>query len=83
MGTVIITRSDRRVAERITDRQSPIMVFPMSSTEGEQLLRSKLSEDFNVDLSDARELLDALGNLPLAILQAAAFIYYEIQHGRP
>ena len=74
IGTVIITTRDRRVAERITDRQSPIVVFPMSSTEGEELLRSKLPEEFEVDQSDARDLVVALGNLPLAISQAAAFI---------
>ncbi len=74
IGTVIITTRDRRVAERIADRQSPIMVFPMSSTEGEELLRSKLPEEFEVEEADARELVDTLGRLPLAISQAAAFI---------
>ena len=74
VGTVIVTTRDKRVAERLTDRQAPIMVLPMNTAEAETLFRSKLPEEFDVEASEVAELVEALGNLPLAISQAAAFI---------
>ena len=74
VGTVIITTRDKRVAERLTDRQKPIPVLPMNNAEAQDLLRSKLPEEIGMDENEAADLVDALGNLPLAISQAAAFI---------
>ena len=70
-GTTIITTRDKRVAYRLADREEPIMVSPMSISDASSLLRSKTMQDQG--LGDS-ELLEVLGNLPLAITQAAAFI---------
>ena len=74
LGTVIITTRDKRVAERLADRQPPVQVLPMSGLEAQDLLRSKLPEDLALDATEVAELVNGLGNLPLAISQAAAFI---------
>lgn len=74
LGTVMITTKDKRVAERLADRQAPVQVLPMSGSEAQNLLRSRLPEELVLDAIEVAELVDALGNLPLAISQAAAFI---------
>ena len=74
LGTVIITTRDKRVAERLADRQAPVQVLPMSGLEARDLLRSKLPEELVLDATEVAALVDALGHLPLAISQAAAFI---------
>ena len=73
---IIITTSDRRVASRLTDREDPIMISPMDLKDASSLLKSRTILDRTLDLN-ATELagfLETLGNLPLAITQAAAFI---------
>jgi len=45
----------------------------MNSVEAQELLRSKLAGEIPIDAAEAAKLTDALGNLPLAIIQAAAF----------
>ena len=74
LGTVIITTRDKRVAERLADRQPPVQVLPMSGLEAQNLLRSKLPGELVLDATEVAELVDALGNLPLATSEAAAFI---------
>lgn len=74
LGTVMITTRDKRVAERLADRQAPVHVLPMSGLEAQDLLRSKLPQELVLDAGEIAELVDALENLPLAISQAAAFI---------
>ena len=74
-GSVLITTRDGRVGERLANRKKPIMVSPMTHTEAESLLRSKISDDEFYDTADdLGNLLDELACLPLAITQAAAFI---------
>ena len=75
-GTTIITTRDKRVAYRLTDREDPITVPPMNISDAGALLRSKTMTDqgHRDDLTRDSELLEILGNLPLAITQAAAFI---------
>ena len=72
-GSILITTRDKRVGARLTDQEKPIMIEPMTESEAETLLRSRVPED---DWSDeeANELLNELSYLPLAITQAAAFI---------
>lgn len=75
-GITIITTRDKRVAYRLIYREDPIMIPPMSVSDAGNLLRSKLMQDQGPPntLARATELLESLGNLPLAITQAAAFI---------
>lgn len=75
-GITIITTRDKRVAYRLIDREDPIVVPPMSVSDAGNLLRSKIMQDQGSPqtLTRAAELLESLGNLPLAITQAAAFI---------
>ncbi|MCJ1390022.1 hypothetical protein MMC18_002880 [Xylographa bjoerkii] len=72
-GRILITTRDRRVGERLANRESPILIFPMTSSEAEALLRSKTLPNVWSDKA-AAELLEELAYLPLAITQAAAFI---------
>lgn len=70
----MITTRDRRVGEKLANREQPISVSPFTTQEAEQLLRSKVSEVDACNKTDWEELVQALGHLPLAISQAAAFI---------
>ena len=77
LGSIVVTTRDRRVAERLANRNKnnePINVSPMSDSEAEELLRSKLADELLSDSVAVVELVSALGNLPLAISQAAAFM---------
>lgn len=75
-SAIIITTRDKRVAYRLTDKEDPIIVLPMSVNDAASLLRSKAAHDQapNLSTTEGSELLEALGNLPLAITQAAAFM---------
>ncbi|KAI9869294.1 MAG: hypothetical protein M1813_000083 [Trichoglossum hirsutum] len=73
-GSIIVTTRDARIGERLADREKPIMVVPPVIQEAECLLRSKLPPDHEWREVETAELLNALGYLPLAITQAAAFI---------
>ena len=74
-GAMLITTRDTRVGERLADRNKPITVLKMTTTEAEVLIRSKISEnEWSDSGGDLGELLDELAYLPLAITQAAAFI---------
>jgi hypothetical protein len=50
------------------------MVLSIDHQEADDLLRFTVSLQSGADESESNELLDALGYLPLAITQAAAFI---------
>jgi tetratricopeptide (TPR) repeat protein len=72
-GSILVTTRDKRVGERLADREKPIEVFPMNASDSMQLLRSRIAEDDWSDV-DAMRLIEELAFLPLAITQAAAFI---------
>ncbi|MCJ1392523.1 hypothetical protein MMC18_005391 [Xylographa bjoerkii] len=72
-GKLLVTTRDSRVAERLTNRVTPIKVYPMSPVEATRLLHSKLSDDEHFQ-AGTEELISELGFLPLAITQAAAFM---------
>lgn len=73
-GAMLVTTRDRRLGERLIDRERVIAVEAMIPAEAEQLLYSRVREDDEAEQGAVKELLVILGNLPLAITQAAAFI---------
>ena len=75
-GTTIITTRDKRVAYRLSDREDPIVVEPMSINDASALLKSRTAQKSLLpeEAADHIKLLEVLGNIPLAITQAAAFI---------
>lgn len=73
-GSTIITTRDKRVGERLTSREKPIMVTFFDGPVAKTLLRSKLDQNLEWNERDSDELVEALEFLPLAVTQAAAFI---------
>jgi hypothetical protein len=73
-GSMITTTRDKRIGQRLTDREEEIMITPLASRDAEQLLRSRIPRLKNVNDGDIQILVEILGNIPLAITQAAAFI---------
>ena len=73
---MLITTRDERVGKRLAGRNASISVDPMSHHEALDLLGLwNIESSDNVQYSDhSRSLLEALGYIPLAITQAAAFI---------
>ena len=72
---MLITTRDDRLARRLTSTHAAIVVRPMSPEEAQRLLemwRTDPSDSSKIDQSG--HLLEALGYIPLAITQAAAFI---------
>ncbi|KOS39510.1 hypothetical protein ACN38_g9663 [Penicillium nordicum] len=72
-GFVLITTRDRRLGERLADFNHPLVVPYLEETDAVALLSKKLSAGCD-DESRIAELVFELGNLPLAVTQAAAFI---------
>ena len=73
-GSILITTRDKRVGERLANREKVIMVSPMALLEAEALLWSKVVQEGSLNKTKSSELLKVLGYLPLAITQAAAYI---------
>lgn len=73
-GTIVITTRDKRVGERLTDREEVIMIDPFSPEDAELLFRFKIPKGDNSSTTTVQILLKELGFIPLAITQAAAFI---------
>ncbi|KAH0538073.1 hypothetical protein FGG08_005335 [Glutinoglossum americanum] len=73
-GLIVITTRDRRVGERLANRQKSIPVWPFTTADAEHLLQCKVPMNDGREKVESTELLEALGHLPLAITQAAAFI---------
>ena len=72
-ASILITTRDRRVGDRLSGRQKPIDVTPMTATECKELLHSRIAGDDWCE-QDAERLAAELSYLPLAITQAAAFV---------
>jgi len=73
-GSMIITTRDKRIGQRLTDREEIIMITPLAPLDAEQLLRWRIPREDDVNPKEAQSLLEILGYIPLAITQAAAFI---------
>jgi hypothetical protein len=70
--SVLVTSRNSDAAARITGNNSIINVGSMSETESIALLKAKLG--YEPLAVDSLELIQALGHIPLAITQAAAYI---------
>jgi tetratricopeptide (TPR) repeat protein len=72
-GSMILTTRDKRIGQRLAKLEKPIDVLPFEMRDAKHLLQKTLHDnDLNNDHSVA--LLEALDFLPMAIIQAAAFI---------
>jgi tetratricopeptide (TPR) repeat protein len=73
-GFIITTTRDKRIGQRLTDRDEEIIIKPLAARDAEQLLQSKIPRIENGSDEHGQILVEILGNIPLAITQAAAFI---------
>jgi len=73
-GSVLITTRDKRVGDRLVDREKSIIVLPFEADDAKHLLRTKLSNNIDWNEEESMELLETLHYLPLAITQAAASV---------
>ncbi|KAI1747810.1 P-loop containing nucleoside triphosphate hydrolase protein [Xylaria castorea] len=72
-GSIIITTRNKDLAFRLTGHHSHVIeVGPMNRTDALALLKTKSGSQF--DEVSGIELVEALGHMPLAIGQAAAYI---------
>ena len=76
-GSTLITTRDRRVGERLAERDKPIDVLPLEAEHAKSMLLSRLPDDLGWTAAEVLELLDSLQHLPLAIMQAASYISEE------
>ncbi|KAK4446494.1 hypothetical protein QBC34DRAFT_277647, partial [Podospora aff. communis PSN243] len=72
-GSVLITTRNKVAGSRLTRGRYLIEVGKMDEGESRQLLQEKLDAD-NLDAEDVSTLSSRLEHLPLALVQAAAFI---------
>ena len=72
-GSVLVTTRNKEVGSRLTKSGRPIEVKKMDNSESKELLEKKL-EDNRIDPSDLSTLSSRLEHLPLALVQAAAFM---------
>lgn len=74
-GSMLITTRDERLAKRLAGMHASFAVNPMSPQEAQELLEKwQTNGPGSLNQDPSRHLLEALGYIPLAITQAAAFI---------
>ncbi|KAF2489044.1 TPR-like protein [Lophium mytilinum] len=71
-GSVLVTSRNRAVALQLVEERDIIPINPMDDAGARALLLKKIGEE--VDQNNAAELADALEFMPLALVQAAAYI---------
>ncbi|KAF2807493.1 TPR-like protein [Mytilinidion resinicola] len=71
-GSVLVTSRTKSVALQLVEERDIIPIKPMDDTSAQALLQKKLGEE--ADKDGAAELADALEFMPLALVQAAAYI---------
>jgi tetratricopeptide (TPR) repeat protein len=71
-GSILITTRTSDMATKLVELRDVIVVDPMTDMDAVTLLKKKL--DISVDDGDLRELACVLEYMPLAIVQAAAYI---------
>ena len=74
-GSMLITTRDERLSKRLAGVEASILVGPMSQKEAQKLLeRFQIGPTQSSNIDQSQQLCEALGYIPLAIAQAAAFI---------
>ncbi|CAN9191670.1 unnamed protein product [Alternaria alternata] len=71
-GSILITTRNKEAARKLVEQRDIISVEPMNKAEGRALFEKKLGAQEDSD--DVAELAAALEYMPLAIVQAAAYI---------
>ncbi|KAH8730454.1 hypothetical protein GQ44DRAFT_756360 [Phaeosphaeriaceae sp. PMI808] len=71
-GSVLLTSRTRSVALQLVEESDILSIQPMDDASGAELLRKKLGEE--VDKDGTAELARTLEFMPLALVQAAAYI---------
>jgi len=71
-GSVLVTSRTKSVALQLVEESDIIPIDPMNDTNAQALLQKKLGEE--VDKDSTAELAKALEFMPLALVQAAAYI---------
>jgi tetratricopeptide (TPR) repeat protein len=71
-GSVLVTSRTRSVALQLLEERDILSIQPMDDASGPELLRKKLGEEVEKDYTT--ELARALEFMPLALVQAAAYI---------
>ena len=72
-GSILVTTRNKQVGIKLTRNRDVIEVAAMSQAESIELIRKRIEGDSSDD-SDLAVLTEQLGNLPLTLVQAAAFI---------
>ena len=72
-GAMLITTRNKQVAVRLSTSQLPIEVCRMEEEESRRLLHSRLRDE-HIDPANLSIISSRLEHLPLALVQAAAFI---------
>ncbi|KAJ9131272.1 Kinesin light chain [Coniochaeta hoffmannii] len=72
-GSVLVTTRNKETGSRLANGKRPIEVGHMDEDESDQLLRAELDDD-ELDRDELLVLSSRLEYLPLALVQAAAFI---------
>ena len=73
-GSIIMTTRDRRVGFSFTGTTSRLVqIEPLNSEQAQELIESKFED--GIDPESCKELAQELEGIPLAIVQAAAFIH--------
>ena len=85
-GALLVTTRTTAVADKLVEPRDMIMVEPMAKIDAVALLQKKLEAvGGKNDLEDSEELAGVLEYMPLALVQAAAYIHqkgpkYSVQH---
>jgi NB-ARC domain len=71
-GAILLTTRNKQVASKFTNIQNILQIQAFDNTESVNLLKAKVGDHF--DEHDYVKLARALDNVPLALVQAAAFV---------
>lgn len=75
-GSILITTRNKMLGSRLVGYQNIIEIGPMAEVEALELLHKKLGSPYETETSEAAvKLVQTLDMIPLAITQAAAYIY--------